>query len=160
MNFLGVKILLSCVFLIYVNVEAAPSPQFHCQPLAHIEAKRKLVTPYGVGQVITDWDVDDAHSRLEDGMKYSNGRLIVPQDGEYYVYAQLYFRSGGRVEVRKNHREIITMVQHPYNVPEGPHYAGGAFYFEANDTIELLTATPVTLFMATAPSYFGAFLIE
>ena len=27
MNFLGVKILLSCVFLIYVNVEAAPSPQ-------------------------------------------------------------------------------------------------------------------------------------
>ena len=27
MTFLGVKILLSCVFLIYVNVEAAPSPQ-------------------------------------------------------------------------------------------------------------------------------------
>ena len=110
--------------------------------------------------VITDWDVDDAHSHLEDGMKYSNGRLIVPQDGEYYVYAQLYFRSGGRVEVRKNHREIITMVQHPYNVPEGPQYAGGAFYFEANDTIELLTTTPVTLFIATAHSYFGAFLIE
>ena len=110
--------------------------------------------------VITDWDVDEAHSRLEDGMKYSNGRLTVPQDGEYYVYAQLYFRSGGRVEVRKNHREIITMVQHPYNVAAGPHYAGGAFYFEANDTIELLTTTPVTLFIATAHSYFGAFLIE
>ena len=110
--------------------------------------------------VITDWDVDDAHSHLEDGMKYSNGRLIVPQDGEYYVYAQLYFHSGGRVVIRKNHRELITMLQHPYKVAAGPHYAGGAFYFKANDTIELLTATPVTLFMATAPSYFGAFLIE
>ena len=106
--------------------------------------------------VITDWDAGNAHSRLEDGMKYSNGRLIVPQDGEYYVYAQLYFRSRGRVLIRKNHHEVITMLQHSDNAPD----AGGAFYFEANDTIALLTATPVSLYMATAHSYFGAFLIE
>ena len=110
--------------------------------------------------VITDWDAGNAHSRLEDGMKYSNGRLIVPQDGEYYVYAQLYFRSRGRVLIRKNHHEVITMLQHSDNAPDGLHYAGGAFYFEANDTIALLTATPVSLYMATAHSYFGAFLIE
>ena len=110
--------------------------------------------------VITDWDAGNVHSRLEDGMKYSNGRLIVPQDGEYYVYAQLYFRSRGRVLIRKNHHEVITMLQHSDNAPDGLHYAGGAFYFEANDTIALLTATPVSLYMATAHSYFGAFLIE
>ena len=110
--------------------------------------------------VITDWDVDDAHSHLEDGMKYSNGRLIVPQDGEYYVYAQLYFRSSGRVAIRKNNHELITMLQHPHNVPEGPHYAGGAFYFKAYDTIELQTARPVSLYMSSDHSYFGAFLIQ
>ena len=93
-------------------------------------------------------------------MKYSHGRLIVPRDGEYYVYAQLYFRSSGRVLILKNHHEVITMLQHSHNVPEGPHYAGGAFYLEAGDTIELQTATPVTLYMATAHSYFGAFLLK
>ena len=100
------------------------------------------------------------HSRLKDGMKYSNGLLTMPQDGEYYVYAQLYFRSRGRVAIRKNHHEVITMLQNPDNAPDGIHYAGGVFYFEANDTIALLTATPVSLYMDTAHSYFGAFLIE
>ena len=93
-------------------------------------------------------------------MQYSHGRLIVPQDGEYYVYAQLYFRSSGRVAIRKNNHELITMLQHPHNVPEGPQYAGGVFYLEAGDTLALQTATSVSLYMATAHSYFGAFLIE
>ena len=110
--------------------------------------------------VITDWDVDEAHSRLEDGMKYSNGRLIVPQDGEYYVYAQLYFRSSGRVAIRKNNHDIITMLEHPHNVPEGSQYAGGVFYFKASETIDIQTAKPVSLYMSSAYSYFGAFLIQ
>ena len=109
---------------------------------------------------ITDWDAGNAHSHLEGGMQYSHGRLIVPQDGEYYVYAQLYFRSSGRVLIRKGHHEVITMLQHPHNVPEGPQYAGGVFYLEAGDTLALQTATSVSLYMATAHSYFGAFLIE
>nr|XP_058947326.1 uncharacterized protein LOC131775244 [Pocillopora verrucosa] len=158
MAFLGMKIFLSCVFLIYVNVEAAPSPRVR-QPLAHIEATDRRVTNYGDRQVIKDWDVGNVHSRLWGDMKYRNGCLIVPKDGAYYVYAQLYFHRYGRVVIRKNHHELITMLQHSHNVPEGPHYAGGAFYLEAGDTIELQTATSVTLYMSTARSYFGAFLI-
>ena len=52
------------------------------------------------------------------------------------------------------------MLQHPHNVPEGSQYAGGVFYFKAGDTIDIQTATPVSLYMATAHSYFGAFLIQ
>ncbi|XP_027038825.1 tumor necrosis factor-like [Pocillopora damicornis] len=156
MTLLEVKILLSCVFLIYTNVEAARSPK----PLAHIEATEKKLTDYRVGQAIKDWDAGNVHSHLEGGMKYSNGRLIVPQDGEYYVYAQLYFRSSGRVLILKNHHEVITILQHSHNVPEGPHYAGGVFYFKAYDTIELQTARPVSLYMSSFHSYFGAFLIQ
>ena len=107
--------------------------------------------------MIANWDAGNVHSHLEDSMRYSHGHLIVPEDGEYYVYAQLYFRSGGRVPILKNHIEVITMLQHPHNVPEGPQYAGGAFYPEAGDTIALQTTTHVTLYMSTAHSYFGAF---
>ena len=102
----------------------------------------------------------NGHSHLEGGMKYSHGCLIVPQDGEYYVYAQLYFRSSGRVAIRKNNHELITMLQHPHNVPEGPQYAGGAFYFKASETIDIQTAKPVSLYMSSDHSYFGAFLIQ
>ena len=77
------------------------------------------------------------HSHLEGDMKYSHGHLIVPEDGEYYAYAQLYFRSGGRVLILKNHHEVITMLQHSHNVPEGPHYARRAFYPEAGDTLSV-----------------------
>ena len=109
---------------------------------------------------IKDWNVGNGHSHLEGGMKYSHGCLIVPQDGPYYVYAQLYFRSSGRVAIRKNNHDIITMLKHPHNVPEGPQYAGGVFYFKASETIDIQTAKPVSLYMSSAYSYFGAFLIQ
>ena len=151
--FYCIKLILAFFYLIVVPLSASGSHRGHRERITNSQLENFLTA-------ITDWDAGNVHSHLEGGMQYSHGRLIVPQDGEYYVYAQLYFHSGGRVVIRKNHRELITMLQHPYKVAAGPHYAGGAFYFKANDTIELLTATPVTLFMATAPSYFGAFLIE
>ena len=86
---------------------------------------------------IANWGAGNVHSHLEGGMKYSHGHLIVPEDGEHYAYAQLYFRSGGRVLILKNHHEVITMLQHSHNVPEGPHYARRAFYPEAGDTLSV-----------------------
>ena len=108
---------------------------------------------------ITDWDMENGYSLLEGGMIYTDGHLKVPEDGVYYVYAQLYFHSTGRVRVFKNYEEPLTMANYP-DVSEGSKYAGGAFRLEAGDTISLEAATSVKLYMAPYHSYFGAFLLQ
>ena len=106
---------------------------------------------------ITDWDMENGYSLLEGGMIYTDGHLKVPEDGVYYVYAQLYFHSG-RVLVIKNYEETLTMANYP-DVSEGSKYAGGAFRLEAGDTISLEAAIDVTLYMGPLHDYFWAFLI-
>ena len=108
---------------------------------------------------ITEWDMGNEYSLLEGGMIYADGHLKVPEDGVYYVYAQLYFRSGGRVQVFKNYKGPLTMLHYP-NVPDGSKYAGGAFRLKAGDTISLQVTMAVKLYMARYHSYFGAFLIQ
>ena len=107
---------------------------------------------------ITDWDMENGYSLLEGGMIYTDGHLKVPEDGVYYVYAQLYFHSG-RVLVIKNYEEPLTMLDYS-DVSDGSKYAGGAFRLEAGDTISLQVAMAVKLYMARYHSYFGAFLIQ
>ena len=107
---------------------------------------------------ITDWDMENGYSLLEGGMIYNDGHLKVPEDGVYYVYAQLYFRSG-RVLVIKNYEEYLTMLDYS-DVPDGSKYAGGAFRLKAGDTISLEAAFDVTLYMGPLHDYFGAFLIQ
>ena len=101
----------------------------------------------------------NGYSLLEGGMIYGDGHLKVPEDGVYYVYAQLFFRSGGRVQVFKNYKEPLTMLHYP-NVPDGSKYAGGAFRLKAGNTISLQVTMAVKLYMAPYHSYFGAFLIQ
>ena len=107
---------------------------------------------------ITDWDMENGYSLLEGGMIYNDGHLKVPEDGVYYVYAQLYFHSG-RVLVIKNYEEYLTMLDYS-DVSDGSKYAGGAFRLKAGDTISLEAAFDVTLYMGPLHDYFGAFLIQ
>ena len=107
---------------------------------------------------IPHWDVGNKYSLLEDGMIYTDGHLKVPEDGVYYVYAQLHFHSG-RVLVIKNYEESLTMLDYS-DVSDGSKYAGGAFRLEAGDTISLEAAIDVTLYMGPLHDYFGAFLIQ
>ncbi|PFX25445.1 hypothetical protein AWC38_SpisGene9906 [Stylophora pistillata] len=109
-------------------------------PLAHIEASNKEVVQYDANQAITDWDLNNVHSRLQGRMKYNSGCLTVPEDGAYYVYAQVFFRTAGRVYIQKNQKQVFTMVQHPINVPQGPQYTGGVLHLKAGDVISLYTA--------------------
>ena len=109
--------------------------------------------------MIKDWSVSARHSHLAGGMKYHDGKLTVPTPGRYYIYAQLYYHSTGRVLVRVNNN-VVTMIQ-PLNSANGHGvlYAGGVFNLEAGDVISLDTRTSITLFMYSNHSYLGAFLI-
>ena len=109
--------------------------------------------------MIKDWSVSAPYSHLAGGMKYHDGKLTVPIPGRYYIYAQLYYHSSGRVYVRVNNNSV-TMIQplHPAN-GHGILYAGGVFNLKAGDVISLVTSSSTTLFMYSSHCYLGAFLI-
>ena len=112
--------------------------------------------------MIKDWSVSSPHSHLAGGMKYHDGNLTVPTPGRYYIYAQLYYHSTGRVYVCVNNK-AVTMIQPLIPgtpVGQGALYAGGVFNLTAGDVISLKTREALTIYMAsTTHSYFGAFLI-
>ena len=115
--------------------------------------------------VINDWSVNAPYSYLGCGMKYQDGKLTVPDPGQYYIYAQLYFHNNGRVFIRVNYK-VVTMLQPPVNDKDfhGTVYAGGVFNLNANDVITLTAHCypdekgPI-IYMAPRHSYFGALLI-
>ena len=113
--------------------------------------------------VIKDWSLSAPHSHIVGGMKYQDGKLIMPISGRYYIYAQIYYHNNGRIHVRVNNK-VITMTQ-PLKTgkSEGVLYAGGVFNVKAGDAITLNAAawptSPVKVYMYTFHSYFGAFLI-
>ena len=112
--------------------------------------------------MIKDWSVSSQYSHLEGGMKYDDGKLTVPTPGRYYIYAQLYFFSSGRVYIRVNNKDI-TMIQAPVNNLDfnGTLYAGGVFNLAAGDFITLVPKSynGAELYMDSIHSYFGAYLI-
>jgi len=129
------------------------------KPSAHIEAANKNAVFYQANAVIKDWDVSNTHSHLVGGMTYKDGKLTVPTPGRYYIFAQLYFHSTGRVFVRVNNK-IITMIQPlDQGKGEGPLEAGGVFNLKAGDVITLAVRFSVKLYMWSGHTYFGAFLI-
>ena len=63
--------------------------------------------------VIKDWSVSAPNSHLVGGMKYHDGKLIVPITGRYNIYLHTYFHSTyGRIYVDVNGKSV-TMTQTP-----------------------------------------------
>ena len=109
--------------------------------------------------VIKDWSVSAPHSHLAGGMTYSDGKLTVPISGRYYIYEQIYYHSPGRVEIRVNNN-VVTFINPTYpGTGEGTLYAGGVFNLKAGDYITLHASNTIKIFMWTAHSGFGAFLV-
>ena len=114
--------------------------------------------------VIKDWSLSAPNTHIAGGMKYQDGKLIVPISGRYFIYAQIYYINNGRIYVRVNSK-IITMTQ-PLVKPRNSHgtlYAGGVFNLKAGDAITLDAGTwptsTVKVYLHSFHSYFGAFLI-
>lgn len=108
--------------------------------------------------VMKDWTLANAFSQQSGGMRYSNGQLTVPTAGPYYIYAQLYFHTKGRVEIRKNNQRV-TMLQPAEGTGYLPLYTGGVFLLRRGDVISLHSNDNVVIYMSSAHTYFGAFLI-
>ena len=108
--------------------------------------------------VMKDWTLANAFSQQSGGMRYSNGQLCVPTAGPYYIYAQLYFHTKGRVEIRKNNQRV-TMLQPAEGTGYLPLYTGGVFLLRRGDVISLHSNDNVVIYMYSAHTYFGAFLI-
>ena len=108
--------------------------------------------------VMKDWTLANAFSQQSGGMRYRNGQLCVPTAGPYYIYAQLYFHTKGRVEIRKNNKRV-TMLQPAEGTGYLPLYTGGVFLLRRGDVISLHSNHNVVIYMYSAHTYFGAFLI-
>lgn len=108
--------------------------------------------------VMKDWTLENAFSQQSGGMRYRNGQLCVPTAGPYYIYAQLYFHTKGRVEIRKNNKRV-TMLQPAEGTGYLPLYTGGVFLLRKGDVISLHSNHNVVIYMSSAHTYFGAFLI-
>lgn len=120
--------------------------------------------------VMKDWSADDSHSHRTGGMEYKDGKLIVPKAGTYYIYAQLHFRTPGRIQIYVNENSV-SLITSPVTNKEGPAATAngiGVFELEKDDAISLRTVpykygapagSLVGFYLRYDHCYFGAFLI-
>ena len=114
--------------------------------------------------MITAWDSDNLNSHAEEGFKYANGRLTVPFDGGYYVYAQIHFASRpannkNRVMIYAGNRVLLMIHKDMAANQENTVFTAGVFQLKAGDKIYVkVVLFYTTIFMGPNHSYFGAYL--
>ena len=124
----------------------------------NVSGNSKIEITFVYPLVIKDWSVSDSYSHLVGGMKYHDGKLIVPITGRYNIYLHTYFRSNGRIYVNVNGKSV-TMTQTPGTNGEATLHAAGVFNLKAGDIITVMAAVNCKLYMASIHTYFGAYLI-
>ncbi|CAH3028041.1 unnamed protein product [Porites evermanni] len=100
----------------YVCKAQDRSSNFWHKPAANIGAANKGDTAYSPNTVIEDWDVDSLNSYLADGMNYTDGKLVVPIGGVYFIYAQFYHLNGHAMNVNVNNKQRLRIQS-----PTHPH---------------------------------------
>lgn len=99
------------------------------------------------------------------GFEYGNGRLSVPRDGRYYVYAQIYFNArphdtANRVAVFAKDRYLFLIHRDMKVNQEQTGFAGGIYLLKAGDTIFLRPVGYDTkMWLGPNAAYFGAYKI-
>ena len=116
--------------------------------------------------MLTSWNGNDPKSHLVGGFEFSQGRLYVPVDGPYYVYAQLYFNSTpqnsyNRVAVYAGNQLILMIQKFLPSGAEETGSTGGVFQLKAGDEIyvKVIGGKPTKMWLGPNHSYFGAYKI-
>jgi len=135
------------------------------KPSAHIEGTNRGDVTYQANKVIKDWTLKAPYSHLAGGMKYQDGKLIVPIPGRYYIYEQIYWRAYRgkpiRISILVNNK-VVAMVQPPMNSLRKDEFTistGGVFYLKTGDVITVAASGTGIAYMYTYHSFFGAFFI-
>ena len=98
--------------------------------------------------VIKDWSVSAPNSHLVGGMKYHDGKLIVPITGQYNIFLHAHFGSNGRINVNVNGKSV-TMTQAPATITDATLHAACVFNLKAGDIITVTAAVNCKLYMAS-----------
>lgn len=116
-------------------------------------------------------------------MTLANGRLRVPQDGRYYLYAQVYFRypSPSEGEQKGTSHQLVQCVYKKTSylrpiqllkgvgtkcwAPDAEYalhsvYQGGLFELRAGDEVFVSVSSPSMVHAEDSSSYFGAFRLD
>ena len=114
----------------------------------------------------------------ENGFKFANGKLTIPEDGVYYLYSQVYFNHNDKekdpniahfmYKQSGNEGETIltSLVTRSVKIGESPllynSFTGGLFYCKKNDVLMVGVSEELkgmAQFIESL-SYFGGFLVE
>ncbi|XP_010083763.1 PREDICTED: tumor necrosis factor ligand superfamily member 11 [Pterocles gutturalis] len=152
------------------------------QPFAHLIIDDKNI-PSGTRKVnLTSWHHDKGQANLSN-MTFHDGRLIVDQDGFYYLYANICFRhheTSGNLTKRglqlmvymiktnlKIRRSDVLMKGGSTKYWSGNsefHFysvnVGGFFKLKSGEIISIQVSNPLLLDSSQEATYFGAFKVR
>ncbi|NWW50362.1 TNF11 factor, partial [Pedionomus torquatus] len=152
------------------------------QPFAHLIIDDKNI-PSGTRKVnLTSWHHDKGQANLSN-MTFSDGKLIVNQDGFYYLYANICFRhheTSGNLTKRglqlmvymiktnlKIRRSDVLMKGGSTKYWSGNsefHFysvnVGGFFKLKSGEMISIQVSNPLLLDSSQEATYFGAFKVR
>ena len=100
-----------------------------------------------------------------DGFEFADGRLNVPANGRYYVYAQMYFNSrsynnNNRVAVYADDRVLLMIHKDMSPYQENTGSAGGVFFLKEGEQIYVkVIGFDTKIWLGPNHCYFGAYLI-
>ncbi|XP_062523212.1 collagen alpha-1(X) chain-like [Corticium candelabrum] len=104
---------------------------------------------------------------LRGGMQYSNDAITVPNDGLYYVYAQMYYyhpssshyNAGFRIRVNGTGRAYAYWYNN-HSHDHHTHYMGRIIQLKKGDNLSITFENTCYYYFYSENTFFGAFLVN
>ncbi|XP_035694239.1 tumor necrosis factor ligand superfamily member 10-like [Branchiostoma floridae] len=153
------------------------------KPTAHLTGSPQINSLAGDDKglsKIKSWEARQGLATLANGMRHKKGHIIIPTNGLYFIYSQLYYRFLNPKQTQSKTYQLIhyTFKQNSYpkplqimksarntcwskNVEFGLYtsYQGGVFRLQRGDKIWVAVSNMSMVCLEETSSYFGAFMI-